>query len=130
MAYCTDADVRVITNISTADIDAAAMSDLIATADRRCNSRITAAGIDLPIPTPYPDSLRDASAYYTAAACLNRKRIDLSRPNNLSLEGLSFGVSPEAEIAYLEIRADAFLSKFISDSKGGSSSLIVVVEGD
>lgn len=129
MAYSTAGDIRVITNFNLEEIPTTTMAEIIATADRRCDARIAEAGISLPIAEPYPDTLRDASANFAAAILLNRKRIDLSRPNSLSLEGLSFGTSPEAEIQRHETIARQSLERYIATA-GGAGTQIYVLEGD
>lgn len=131
MAYCSITQVRTLTNIASSDVDDAAMSALIIIADTYCDSRISAAGIPVPVPSPAPDTLSLASANFTAALCISRKRTDLSRPVSLSLGGdLSFSTSPDTEIQYFETAGQRFLAAFIADATGSYETIIDVVEGE
>lgn len=130
MAYCTTSDVRLLTNILSGDISDTVLTDLIACADTYCDTQLHDAGIVIPLPSPIPSTLKLASANLAAALCLNRKRVDLSRPQNLNLTDLSFGTSPDSEILYFETAGRRYLSAFISECTGSSGTRIEVVEGE
>lgn len=127
--YCTTDDVVLITGTATAaDVIAAQ----IAVADRDIDARIRAAGL-VPPAGAAPDLLRDASANQTAALLINRGRIELSRPNALSLGEISFSASPDTEIARHEALAMQYLAAWISverEAQGKTSVIIAVVGGE
>lgn len=134
MGYCTVDDVRLLTGITSTDVDDTTVSSLISVADRFCDSRISEAGIDLPLTPPLPDTLKDASCHYTCAAVINRKRIDLSRPSSLNLGDISFSTTPDTEIQYHLSNGKILLERFIADtlSAAGESTgtIVYVIEGD
>lgn len=131
MGYCSISQVRTLTNIASSDVDDTAMSALIDIADTYCDSRLSAAGIPVPVPSPVPDTLSLACANFTSALCINRKRVDLSRPASLSLGGeLGFSTTPDTEISYFETAGLRFLAAFIADATGSYETVIDVVEGE
>lgn len=134
MAYCSPADLKTLTNYSSEEYPAEIIAAIIEVADRRCDARIREAGLTAPVPAPVPDTLRDASANYAAAIYLDRKRTDLSRPNSLSLEGLSFGTSPDTEIKRHEDLAKKSLERYIAEEEeqggGVAGTYCEIVEGD
>lgn len=126
--YCTPDDVILLTATET---DTETLTALIGIADSKINNRISAAGLTPPS-GDIPSLLRDASANWTVALLLNRMRIELSRPNNLNLGDISFGVGTDAEILRHETQADQYLSSWISaemEAQGKSNTHFVVVEG-
>ncbi len=129
MAYCTANDVRLLTNIQSDDISDAVLTELISCADTYCDTQIRDAGILLPILT-VSDTLRLASANLASALCISRKRTDLSRPATLNLGDISFGTTPDTEIAYFEAAGRRYLSAFISEATGCGGTIVRNVEGD
>ena len=129
MAYCTAADVTLVTGVKIEGAYETAIPDFIAQADTDCNIQLKRSGVPLPI-LAVSDTLRGASAYLTAALLINRKRLDLSRPNSLNLGGeISIGTAPEAEIAWLRNEGQKYLSAYIADTLGSSGTIIFNVEG-
>lgn len=131
MTYCTPDDVRLLTGITPEDTPDSIINDLIETAVHRCNARIETTGLSQP-KEPYADTLRDAAAHFTAALLIDRKRIDLSRPAGLSVEGLSFSTSPDTEIQRHEELAKEALRDYMTavQRETGTNTLIRIVEGD
>ena len=129
MAYCTANDVRLLTNIPCGDISDTVLTELISCADTYCDTKIHDAGIPIPV-LSVPDTLRLASTTLAAALCVSRKRIDLSRPATLNLGDISFGTTPDTEIAYFEAAGRRYLSAFISEATGCGATIIRNVEGD
>lgn len=133
MTYCTPDDVRLLTGITPEDTPDSIITSLIETASRRCNTRIDSANLPRP-EEPYADLLRDAAAHITAALLIDRKRIELSRPAGLSVDGLSFSTSPDTEIQRHEILAKAALENYISEAlkQAGepTGTIIMMVEGE
>ena len=132
MTYCAPNDVRLLTGITPEDTPDSTINDLIEAAERRCNARIETA--DLPLPEePYADTLRDAVAHFAAALLIDRKRIELSRPAGLSVDGLSFSTSPDTEIQRHEELAKSSLRDYIAHVRketGDSETNILIVDGD
>lgn len=133
MTYCTPDDVRLLTGIAPEDTPDSILTNLIETAERRCNARIETA--DLPQPEePYADTLRDAAAHIAAALLIDRKRIELSRPAGLSVDGLSFSTSPDTEIQRHESLAKTALNNYITEARKQTGeqtgTIILMVEGD
>lgn len=132
MTYCTPDDVRLLTGITPEDTPDSIINDLIETAVHRCNARIETTGLPQP-KEPYADTLRDAAAHFTAALLIDRKRIDLSRPAGLSVEGLSFSTSPDTEIQRHEELAKSSIRDYIAHVRketGESETHIFIVDGD
>lgn len=133
MTYCTADDVRLLTGITPEDTPDSIITSLIETASRRCNARILEADLTLPA-APYADTLKDAAAHLTAALLIDRKRIELSRPAGLSLEGLSFTTSPDTEIQRHEALAKTSLEKYIAETRKAAGeatgTIIMMVEGE
>ena len=131
MTYCTPDDVRLLTGITPEDTPDSTINDLIETAVRRCNARIETSGLPQP-KEPYADTLRDAAAHFTAALLVDRKRIDLSRPAGLSVEGLSFSATPDTEIQRHEVLAKEALRDYMTavQRETSTNTLIRIVEGD
>jgi len=130
MTYCTASDVTLITGVKITGDYVTAVPGFIAQADNDINLKLKQARIPLPI-TDVTDTLRDASAYLTAALLLNRKRDDLSRPNSVNLGGeISIGTAPEVEIAWNRNEGRRLLAAYIADVLDSSGTIINNVEGD
>lgn len=136
MPYCAADDVRLLTGVSVSDLDDSQLLGLIRIADTRCDALMTASGIPTPLSTDeVPNLLKDASAHFSAALVLDRKRIDLSRPASLALDGSnSFATSPDTEISHQESLGTRSLELYISGvlkSLGTPTGTIIhIVEGD
>ncbi|HJJ47615.1 MAG TPA: hypothetical protein O0X39_01290 [Methanocorpusculum sp.] len=133
MAYCTTDDVRLLTNISTSDIDNTTLASLIEVAQRRCDARIKQAGLTAPVQTAEP-TLQDAAAYFTAALILARKNTDLSRPNSHTVQDAAFTTNTAEDIAYHERIANTALKLYIEGQLAQqdiqAATLFYNVEGD
>lgn len=129
MTYCTPTDVRDITGISESYLGDSDITRLIEAAERRCEARIIEAGLEIPAGPTVDDTLRDAAAYYTAAALVNRRRIDLTRSAAFAADGLSYTTTPDTEIAYLERRAEEALKAYISENEAAAETFCARVEG-
>lgn len=130
MAYCTAADVTLVSGVKITGDYVAIVPGCIAQADNDINIQLKRSGVILPI-IDVTDTLRDASAYLAAAIVINRKRLDLSRPNSINLGGeISIGTAPEIEIAWLRNEGQRLLSAYIADVLESSGTIIFNVEGD
>lgn len=130
MAYCTAADVTLVSGVKITGDYVAIVPGCIAQADNDINIQLKRSGVILPI-IDVTDTLRDASAYLAAAIVINRKRLDLSRPNSINLGGeISIGTAPEVEIAWLRNEGQRLLSAYIADVLESSGTIIFNVEGD
>lgn len=133
MTYCTADDVRLLTGITPEDTPDSIINSLIETASRRCNARILEA--DLTQPTaPYADTLRDAAAHFAAALLIDRKRTDMSRPANITLENLAYNTTPDTEIQWHECLAKEALEQYITATRKeageDTGTIIMMVEGE
>ena len=130
MAYCTAADVTQVSGVKITGDYITVVPGFITQADDDINHRLKRAGIALPI-TEVTETLKNASAYLTAALVLNYKRDNLSRPNSINLGGeISIGTAPEVEIAWNRNEGYRLLSAYIADVLESSGTIIMTVEGD
>lgn len=131
MAYCTAQDIRLLTGIIPEDIDDTTMESIISISDRKCDARMGSAGLTVPLSSdPTPSLVRDASANYAVSILIERKLIDLTRPNSYSAEGYSFAIDPVSEIARHNAAAADYLNKYITSESGTGRTIIIAVEGD
>jgi hypothetical protein len=111
MAYCTYTDVQLESGTSVGSLTTANITSLIARSDEEITDILLRKGITAPASST---QLKTASIYMTIAKIKRRQSHELSRPNSLSLPGISFGTSPEAEALEYEKKANVAIALYVS----------------
>lgn len=116
MAFCTYADVLAHTGT---DLIQATVEALIADSDRRIKGMLKSKGLTAPTSD---DTLTSASIALTKAKVLMRKRLDGSRPNSISVGGVSRSDSNDTIVRALEDEGLELVTSYIKEQLEASGA--------
>ena len=111
MAFCTSTDVIDLTGTG---LETDTIDKIITRSDNRIKRSLRQQRLST-APSPTPDDLEDASAYYSAAAVLRRHMVDGTLPEVYSFGEISGKINVTAAIKEYEADAKAAIDAYIKD---------------